>query len=174
MSYFETFNVPVIITRGSNTYGPRQYPEKVLPLFVTNAIDDEQVPLYGDGKNVRDWLYVLDHARGVDCALRNGEPGQVYNIAGENERENIVLTKKILELAGKGEDLIKPISDRPGHDRRYSIDASKLKGIGWEPQMDWEEGMARTVKWYQDNEWWWRPIKEGEFRAYYEKQYGNR
>jgi dTDP-glucose 4,6-dehydratase len=174
MSYFETFGVPVIITRGSNTYGPRQYPEKVLPLFVTNAIDNEQVPLYGDGKNVRDWLYVLDHARGVDCALRNGEPGQVYNIAGENERENIVLTKKILELAGKGEDLIKPISDRPGHDRRYSIDASKLKGIGWEPQMDWEEGMAQTVKWYQDNEWWWRPIKEGEFRAYYEKQYGNR
>ena len=143
MSYFHTFDVPVIVTRGSNTYGPNQYPEKVLPLFVTNAIDDEQLPLYGDGKNVRDWLYVEDHARGIDHALRHGEPGQVYNVSGSNERENVTLTHKILELVGKGEDLIKPVKDRPGHDRRYSIDDSKLKALGWETLTSWEDGMAK-------------------------------
>lgn len=174
MAYFHTFGVPVIITRGSNTYGPYQYPEKVLPLFVTNAIDDEPLPLYGDGKNVRDWLFVDDHCSGIDCALRKGEPGNVYNIAGNNERENIVLTRKILELVGKGEDLIKPVEDRKGHDRRYSIDSSKLKALGWSPQMNWDEGMALTVKWYRDNEWWWRKIKTGEFLEYYKRQYGNR
>jgi dTDP-glucose 4,6-dehydratase len=174
LSYFHTFGVPVIVTRGSNTYGPYQYPEKVLPLFVTNAIDDEPLPLYGDGKNVRDWLFVLDHCRGIDCALREGEPGEIYNVAGENERENIVLTHKILELVGKGPDLIKPVKDRPGHDRRYSIDASRLKALGWAPQTVWDEGLALTVQWYQDNEWWWRPIKSGEFREYYERQYGSR
>jgi dTDP-glucose 4,6-dehydratase len=174
MAYFHTFGVPVIITRGSNTYGPRQYPEKVLPLFVTNAIDDEPLPLYGDGRQVRDWLYVDDHCSGIDTALRKGDPGQVYNVAGGNERENIALTRKILELLGKGENLIKPVTDRPGHDRRYSIDASKLKALGWTPRMDWDEGMARTVQWYRDNEWWWRKIKSGEFREYYLRQYAGR
>jgi len=174
MSYFHTFGVPVIVTRGSNTYGPNQYPEKVLPLFVTNAIDDEKLPLYGDGKNVRDWLYVEDHARGIDHALRHGEPGQIYNVSGSNEKENVTLTNKILELVGKGDDLIKPIQDRPGHDRRYSIDDTKLMGLGWKPLTSWEDGMAKTVKWYQDNEWWWRKIKSGEFREYYERQYGNK
>lgn len=175
MSYFHTFNLPVIVTRGSNTYGPYQYPEKVLPLFVTNAIDSEPLPLYRGGENnVRDWLYVDDHARGIDTALRKGDPGQIYNIAGENERENIVLTRKILALTGRDESLIKLVADRPGHDRRYSIDASKLHALGWQPQMPWEQGMADTVQWYQDNEWWWRKIKSGEFKAYYEKQYGNR
>ncbi|MDX9971465.1 MAG: dTDP-glucose 4,6-dehydratase [FCB group bacterium] len=174
MAYFHTFNLPVIITRGSNTYGPYQYPEKVLPLFVTNAIDDEPLPLYGDGKQVRDWLYVTDHCSGIDTALRKGEPGQVYNVAGGNERENIVLTHTILKLVGKGENLIKPISDRPGHDRRYSIDSSKLRTLGWTPSMNWDEGMAQTVAWYRDNEWWWRKIKSGEFREYYQRQYAGR
>ncbi len=174
MAYFHTFGVPVIITRGSNTYGPYQYPEKVLPLFVTNAIDDEPLPLYGDGKNVRDWLYVDDHCSGIDTALRRGIPGEVYNVAGGNERENIVLTRKILELTGKGDDLIKPVQDRPGHDRRYSIDASKLRGLGWKPETSWDDGMARTVRWYQDHEWWWRKIKTGEYLEYYRKQYAGR
>jgi len=174
LSYFHTFGVPVIITRGSNTYGPFQYPEKVLPLFVTNGIDDIPLPLYGDGKNVRDWLYVDDHCSGVDCALRNGTPGEIYNVGGGNERENIVLTKQILTLLGKGDDLIKPVTDRPGHDRRYSIDSNKLKALGWKPEMTWDDGMAATVKWYQENQAWWRPIKSGEFMEYYKRQYGQR
>jgi dTDP-glucose 4,6-dehydratase len=146
-----------------------------LPLFVTNAIDDEPLPLYSGGENnVRDWLYVEDHCRGIDLALRQGTPGQIYNIAGGNERRNIVLTRTILELVGKGEDLIKLVKDRPGHDRRYSIDAAKLKALGWAPRMDWDKGMALTVQWYRDNEWWWRKIKTGEFLEYYRKQYHER
>lgn len=173
MSYYHTFELPVIVTRGSNTYGPYQYPEKVLPLFVTNAIDGEQLPLYQGGEhNVRDWLYVDDHCTGIDTALRKGTPGEIYNIAGGNERENITLTRKILELTGRDESLIRLVPDRPGHDRRYSIDASKLKALGWRPAKDWETGVAETVAWYQENEWWWRKIKSGEFRAYYERQYG--
>lgn len=174
LAYFHTFGVPVIVTRGSNTYGPYQYPEKVLPLFVTNAIDNQKLPLYGDGRNVRDWLFVEDHCSGIDTALRKGRPGEIYNIAGGNERENIVLTRRILELLSKGEDLIQPIKDRPGHDRRYSIDASKLKALGWAPRMGWDEGMELTVRWYRDNEWWWRKLKTGEFLEYYKKQYANR
>ena len=174
IAHFETFGTPVIITRGSNTYGPNQYPEKVLPLFVTNAIDDEPLPLYGDGKNVREWLYVEDHCSGIDCALRKGEPGQIYNVSSGHERENIVLTHRILELLGKGEDLIRRVADRPGHDWRYSIDSTKLRGLGWEPAMDWDEGIASTVTWYRENESWWRKIKSGEFREYYKKQYGDR
>jgi dTDP-glucose 4,6-dehydratase len=173
LSFFHTFNVPVIVTRGSNTYGPRQYPEKILPLFVTNAIEDIPVPLYKGGEhNVRDWLFVDDHCRGIDTALRKGEPGEIYNIAGDNERENIVLTRKILSLLGKGEDLITWVPDRPGHDKRYSIDASKLRGLGWAPEMNWDEGMASTVQWYQENESWWRKIKTGEYLEYYKRQYG--
>ena len=173
MSYYHTFDLPVIVTRGSNTYGPYQYPEKVLPLFVTNAIDEEPLPLYKGGEhNVRDWLYVDDHCSGIDLALRKGSPGEIYNIAGGNERENITLTRKILELTGRDESLIRLVPDRPGHDRRYSINADKLKALGWQPAKDWEAGVAETVAWYQENEWWWRKIKSGEFRAYYERQYG--
>ena len=174
MSYFHTFDLPVIVTRGSNTYGPYQYPEKVMPLFVTNAIDNEPLPLYGDGKNVRDWLFVEDHARGIDHALRNGAPGNIYNIAGENERENVVLTNRILKEVGKGPELIKPVKDRAGHDRRYSIDSHKLKALGWEPKMNWDDGVALTAKWYRENEWWWRPIKSGAFKEYYKRQYEDR
>lgn len=174
-SYFTTFGVPVLVTRGSNTYGPHQYPEKILPLFVTNAIDSEPLPLYQGGEhNVRDWLYVDDHCRGIDLVLRQGTAGEIYNIAGGNERENIALTRRILELTGRDESLIRLVADRPGHDRRYSIDAAKLRNLGWTPLMDWDEGVAQTVRWYQENEWWWRKIKSGEFREYYQRQYGNR
>ena len=174
LSYFESFCMPVIITRGSNTYGPNQYPEKVLPLFISNAIDNEPLPLYGDGRNVRDWLFVEDHCAGIDCAFRKGTPGESYNIAGENERENITLTRKVLSLLNRPDTLIRYIEDRTGHDRRYSIDSTKLKALGWEPKMNFDEGIAFTVKWYQENEWWWRKIKSGEFKAYYEEHYRER
>jgi dTDP-glucose 4,6-dehydratase len=174
-AYFHTFQVPVVITRGSNTYGSHQYPEKVLPLFVTNAIDHQPLPLYEGGEhNVRDWLYVVDHCGGIDCALRRGTPGEIYNVSGGNERENIMLTRRILQLTGRGEDLIKRVPDRPGHDRRYSIDSSKLRALGWAPKMDWDEGIALTIQWYKDNEWWWRKIKTGEYLEYYRKQYEDR
>ena len=173
MSYFHTFGVPVIVTRGSNTYGANQYPEKVLPLFVTNAIDRLPLPLYQGGEhNVRDWLYVEDHCSGIDCALHQGAPGQIYNIAGGNERENIVLTRRILELTGRDESLIKLVPDRPGHDKRYAIDSAKLRALGWKPKKDWNEGIAETVRWYQEHESWWRKIKTGEYLEYYKKQYG--
>jgi dTDP-glucose 4,6-dehydratase len=175
LAHHNTFGTPVTITRGSNTYGPYQYPEKIMPLFITNLIDGEKVPLYHGGENnVRDWLYVDDHASGVDAALRKGKSGEVYNVAGSNERENIVLTKRILDLLDKDESSIQLVKDRPGHDFRYSIDASKLHNLGWKPKMDWDEGIQQTVNWYRDNEAWWRPIKSGEFKEYYQKQYGNR
>lgn len=175
LAHYRTFGTPVVITRGSNTYGPHQYPEKVLPLFVTNAIDNTPLPLYKGGENnVRDWLFVEDHCRGIDCALRHGAPGEVYNIAGGNERRNIELTRKILALLGKDESLIQLVKDRPGHDRRYAVDASKLRRLGWEPRMAWDEGMALTVRWYQENEWWWRKIKTGAFLEYYRRQYQQR
>ncbi len=175
LAHHNTFGTPVIITRGSNTYGPYQYPEKIMPLFITNLIDGDKVPLYHGGENnVRDWLYVDDHASGIDAALRNGDTGQIYNVAGSNERENIVLTRRILDLLGKDESSIQLVKDRPGHDFRYSIDASKLHNLGWKPEMNWDKGIEQTVNWYRDNESWWRPIKNGEFKEYYEKQYGNR
>jgi len=175
LAHFETFRTPVIITRGSNTYGPYQYPEKVMPLFITNLIDGQQVPLYKGGENnVRDWLYAEDHASGVDAALMKGEPGNIYNVAGGNERENIVLTRRLLQLTGRGEEFIKLVPDRPGHDFRYSIDASKLRALGWKPKMNWDDGVAKTVDWYKTNEWWWRKIKSGDFLAYYKKQYEDR
>lgn len=173
MAYYHTFGVPVIVTRGSNTYGPNQYPEKILPLFVTNAIDQQPLPLYKGGEhNVRDWLYAEDHCSGIDCALQHGTPGNVYNIAGGNERENIALTRRILELTGRDDSLIKFVPDRPGHDKRYAIDAAKLRALGWKPRKDWDEGVAETVRWYQEHEAWWRKIKTGEYLEYYKKQYG--
>jgi dTDP-glucose 4,6-dehydratase len=175
-SYWATYEVPVVITRASNNYGPYQFPEKVIPLFVTNALDDVPVPLYGDGKNVRDWLHVEDHCRGVDRLVTHGRTGEVYNIGGGNEVQNIDLTHRILALLGKPASLIKPVQDRQGHDRRYCLDTSKLRALGWAPRVNFEDGLASTVEWYRLNEWWWRPIKEEDptFRAYYEAQYGRR
>ena len=175
-SYWATYELPVIITRASNNYGPYQFPEKVLPLFVTNAIDDIPVPLYGDSKNVRDWLHVLDHCRAVDMLIERGTGGEVYNIGGGNDIMNIELTHRILDALGKPRSLIKPVADRPGHDRRYCLDTTKLRGIGWTPQVPFESGIIDTVTWYQQNEWWWRPIKEGDpaFKAYYQAQYEKR
>ena len=174
MSYYHTFSVPVLVTRGSNTYGPYQYPEKLLPLFITNAIDRLPLPLYGDGRNVRDWLHVRDHCAGINHVLRHGEPGQVYNIAGGNERENLTVTHRILNELGLDASLIAPVTDRPGHDRRYAIDSAKLRALGWTPSISWDAGIADTVRWYRDNPWWWRPIKDGSFKEYYLKQYGER
>ncbi len=175
-SYWATYEVPVIVTRASNNYGPYQFPEKVIPLFVTNALDDIPVPLYGDGKNVRDWLHVIDHCRGIDVLIEKGRSGEVYNIGGGNEVQNVDLTHRILSLLGKPASLIRPVQDRPGHDRRYALDTAKLRGLGWRPQMPFEEGLAATVDWYRRNDWWWRPIKEQDpaFKAYYDAQYKGR
>ena len=175
-SYFATYNVPVVITRASNNYGPYQFPEKIIPLFVSNLIDNIPVPLYGDGGNVRDWLHVLDHCRGVDVAIANGVNGEVYNIGGGNEVKNVALTHRILQLLDRPASLIRPVEDRQGHDRRYALDTTKLRTLGWQPEVSFETGLAETVAWYRANEWWWRPIKERDpaFKAYYEAQYGRR
>jgi dTDP-glucose 4,6-dehydratase len=170
-AYWTTHRLPIIVTRSSNNFGPYQYPEKVIPLFVTNAIDGTPVPLFGDGKNVRDWLYVLDNCAAIDVVLRKGKDGEIYNIGGGNEIENIVLTRQILRLSGKPETLIKPVADRPGHDRRYALDSGKVRALGWKPAHDFASALAATVEWYRTREDWWRPIKSGEFRAYYERQY---
>jgi len=175
-SYWATYNVPVVITRASNNYGPYQFPEKVIPLFVTNAIDDIPVPLYGDGRNVRDWLHVEDHCRAIDLLIASGVDGEVYNIGGGNDVINVDLTKRILGSLGKPTSLIKPVADRPGHDRRYCLDTSKLRSLGWAPEVPFEQGLKDTVDWYRGNEWWWRPIKEQDpaFRSYYNAQYERR
>jgi dTDP-glucose 4,6-dehydratase len=175
-SYWATYNVPVVITRASNNYGPYQFPEKVIPLFTTNAIDDIPVPLYGDGRNVRDWLHVDDHCRAIDLLIDKGIEGEVYNIGGGNDVMNVDLTTRILAALGKPASLIKPVADRPGHDRRYCLDTSKLRALGWAPQVPFEKGLHETVEWYRRNEWWWRPIKEQDpaFRSYYQTQYERR
>lgn len=161
LAYHRTYGVPVLVTRCSNNYGPRQFPEKVIPLFVTNLFDGEKVPLYGDGQNVRDWLYVDDHCRGILSVLEGGRPGEIYNIGGGTELTNEELTTRLLDLCGYSDSMIEPTTDRLGHDRRYSVDWSKIKSeLGYEPQMSFDEGLAQTVKWYHDNEAWWRPLKE--------------
>jgi dTDP-glucose 4,6-dehydratase len=173
-SYWATYGVPVVITRASNNYGPNQFPEKVIPLFITNAIDDVPVPLYGDGLNERDWLHVSDHCLALDLLIDAGQAGEVYNIGGGNHVRNIDLTHRILDLVGKPPALIRHVADRPGHDRRYSLDTSKLRALGWAPRMSFESGLRETVVWYLQNDWWWRPIKDADpaFRAYYENLYG--
>jgi dTDP-glucose 4,6-dehydratase len=161
------------VTRASNNYGPYQFPEKVIPLFVTHAIDDIPVPLYGDGLNVRDWLHVDDHCRAVDLLLTEGRPGETYNVGGGNEVPNIELTRRILGLLGKPESLIRPVADRPGHDRRYSLDCTKLRGLGWRPEVDFAPGLAGTVEWYREHPGWWRPLKEANpaFAEHYQRHY---
>lgn len=173
-AYFVSYQVPALITRGSNTYGPYHYPEKFIPLFVTNAIDDQPLPVYGDGMQVRDWLFVLDHCSGIDTALHKGEAGQVYNIGGGNERYNMQIVEAILRLLDKPKELIRHVADRPGHDRRYSLDCSKLCSLGWQPTHDFDSALEETVRWYQQNEGWWRKIKSEEYLEYYRRQYAER
>lgn len=173
LAYVRTYGVDACVTRGANTYGPNQYPEKLIPLFVTNALDGESLPLYGDGRQVREWLYAEDHCAAVEHVLRNGTAGEVYNVGGD-ERENVEITRRILELTGADESLVRHVADRPGHDRRYALDDSKLRGLGWEPARPLEDGLAETVAWYRENRAWWEPLKSGEYRAYYEQQYADR
>ncbi len=171
-SYFKTYDLPVIITRASNNYGSHQYPEKLIPLFITNAMDDKPMPLYGDGLNVRDWLYVEDHCAAVDFIISKGVDGEVYNVGGGNELTNIIITDTILKMTGKSSDLIKFVDDRPGHDRRYALDCTKLIDLGWKAETDFEDAMKNTVEWYQNNRSWWEPLKSGEYLEYYKSHYG--
>jgi len=171
LAYHRTFGTPVVITRSSNNYGAFQYPEKIVPLFISNALDDQPLPVYGDGRNVRDWLYVEDNCAAIDLVLRQGEPGNVYNVGGGNEVENLDLTRRILELLAKDAGLIRYVADRPGHDRRYAVDCTKLRALGWAPRTSFDDGLAATVAWYRDNRGWWERLKSGEWRAYYERQY---
>lgn len=171
-SYFKTYDLPVIITRASNNYGSHQYPEKLIPLFITNAMDDKPMPLYGDGLNVRDWLYVEDHCAAVDFIISKGVDGEVYNVGGGNELTNIVITDTILKMTDKSSDLIKFVDDRPGHDRRYALDCTKLIDLGWKAETDFEDAMKNTVEWYQNNRSWWEPLKSGEYLEYYKSHYG--
>jgi dTDP-glucose 4,6-dehydratase len=173
-AYHVTYDLPATISRGANNIGPYQYPEKVVPLFVTNAIDDQPLPLYGDGHQVRDYQYVVDHCEAIDLVLHRGRVGEVYNIGTGTEMRNIDMTRLILKLLDKPESLIRHVADRPGHDRRYSLDVTKIRGLGWEPENSCAEAIERTVRWYLDNEWWWRKIKTGEYLEYYKRQYAER
>jgi dTDP-glucose 4,6-dehydratase len=176
LAYHRTYGVPAMITRGSNTYGSHQYPEKLIPLFVTNALEGEKLPLYGDGLNVRDWLHVDDHCAGILFVLQNGAPGQVYNVGGGNERTNLEITSIILDELGLGDDVVRRVPDRPGHDRRYSLDCDKLAALGWGPVVDFETGLRETIRWYRDNDWWWRRIKHqtDDFAAWKKRWYEER
>jgi dTDP-glucose 4,6-dehydratase len=173
-AYARTFGVNASITRGSNTYGPNQYPEKLIPLMTTNALEGKPLPIYGDGRQIRDWLWVEDHCAGIETVLRHGEPGEAYNVGGDDERENVEIVEHILRLTGADRSLIRHVEDRAGHDRRYSLDTAKLRGLGWAPTKPFEEGIAETVSWYLSNRSWWEPIKSGEYREYYERQYAAR
>jgi dTDP-glucose 4,6-dehydratase len=174
-AYHVTYGLHTTVTRGSNTFGPYQYPEKIAPFFITEAIEDHPLPLYGDGMQVRDWLYVDDHCDAVNVVLHRGAPGEIYNVGGEHELHNIEVTRFILKALGKPDSLIRHVQDRPGHDRRYALTNDKIRAeLGWEPQHTFEEAMAATVRWYQANEWWWRKIKTGEYLDYYKRQYAER
>jgi dTDP-glucose 4,6-dehydratase len=173
-SYFVTYGTDVVVTRGSNTYGPYHHPEKLIPLFITNAIDDAPLPLYGDGRQRRDWLYVADHAGAIDHVLRTGAPGGVYNLPGDAEMENLEVVRLLLDLLGKPWSLVRHVEDRPGHDRRYAMDGSRLLALGWRNRTRFAEGLASTVDWFRDNEAWWRAIRAGDWDAYYARQYGVR
>ncbi len=170
-SYFVTYDLPVIITRCSNNFGPFHYPEKLIPLFVTNAIENKNLPIYGDGKNVRDWIYVEDHCDGVDFVCQNGRLGEVYNIGGGNERTNLEITDRILKKLEKPQSLMTFVKDRLGHDRRYSVDCSKIADLGWQPKHNFEEALDKTISWFMENNWWWKKLKNGEYMEYYKQQY---
>ena len=173
-SYFETYGLDAVVTRGSNTYGPYHHPEKLIPLFITNAIDDQQLPLYGDGLQRRDWLYVADHAGAIGHVLEHGVSGETYNVPGDNERSNREVVAELLERLGKPWSLVRQVDDRPGHDRRYAMDGSKLAALGWTNRMPFDAGLAATVDWYLKNPGWWRAIKSGEWQDYYRRQYAAR
>jgi dTDP-glucose 4,6-dehydratase len=174
LAYTRTYGADALITRGANTYGPRQYPEKFLPLFITNAFDHQHLPVYGDGRQRREWLHVSDHCAGIELALRSGKGGEVYNVGGQ-ERENIEVVRRILDLTGASPDLVRHVADRPGHDRRYSVDSSKLRDLGWAPEHSFDAGgLEETVDWYRSHREWWEPIKSGEYQRYYAQQYAER
>jgi len=173
-AYHVTHGMDTVITRGSNTFGPYQYPEKLLPLFITEAMDEKPLPLYGDGMQVRDWLYVMDHVTGIEVAMHEGKSGEAYNVAGENEQHNIDVVKMMLGMVGKPESLIKHVRDREGHDRRYAMNCAKLRALGWERQYDFPTALQETVNWYKNNDWWWRKIKTGEYLEFFKRQYGDR
>lgn len=174
LAYYKTYNLPVLTTRGSNTFGPCQYPEKFIPLFITNALEDKPLPLYGDGRQVRDWLYVEDHCAAIDLVLHKGKAGEIYNIGGDNERTNIEVAELLLRLLNKPRSLIQHVTDRPAHDRRYSLDTVKIKTLGFQPREDFETALRETVDWYEKNRGWWEKIRDEEFWQYYEKNYGKR
>jgi dTDP-glucose 4,6-dehydratase len=171
-SYRHTFGVETLICRGSNNYGPYQYPEKLIPLMILNALHGDKLPVYGDGMQVRNWIFVEDFARGIGTVLERGEPGEVYNVGGPDEAPNLDVVKGIIRYTGADESLIEYVTDRPGHDRRYSLGSEKVRGLGWEARTRFAEGLERTVAWYRDNRPWWEPIRSGDYRAYYERQYG--
>jgi dTDP-glucose 4,6-dehydratase len=171
-SYFHTFGLETLICRGSNNYGPYQYPEKLIPLMVLNALHGDPLPVYGDGMQVRNWLYVEDFARGIGHVLEHGTPGEAYNVGGPDETYNLDVVKQIIALTGADEGLIEYVTDRPGHDRRYSLGSEKVRALGWEAQVGFADGLPATVAWYRDNAWWWEPIRSGEYREYYERHYG--
>jgi dTDP-glucose 4,6-dehydratase len=174
-AYYETFKVPVIITRASNNYGPYQFPEKFIPLFITNAIADEPLPIYGDGLNIRDWLHVEDHCSAIELVLHQGKVGEIYNIGANCEKTNLEVSQIILKGLNKPESLIRFVKDRPGHDRRYALDSSKIRQeLGWHPDHSFEEGIRKTIIWYRENTSWWKKIKSGEYRHYYQRMYGSR
>jgi len=173
-AFRETYGLPVVISRGTNNVGPFQHPEKAVPLFVTNALDDQPIPLYGDGLQVRDWQFVDDHCEALDLLLRRGEPGEVYNIGAGNERTNIEVLETVLALLEKPQSLIRSVADRPGHDRRYSVDSAKLRALGWAPHHDFDSAIERTVAWYRDHRAWWEQVKAGPYRDYYQRMYGRR
>lgn len=170
-AYVKTYNLPIIVTHACNCYGPNQYPEKLIPLFITNILENKSVPLYGEGKNVREWLYVLDHCNATDFILHKGQLGEIYNIGSGIEKQNIQITRFILNELGKGDSMIEKIKDRPAHDFRYAIDWSKLKKLGWQPEYDFNSALRETIRWYTVNDWWWKPLKSGEYLEYYKKQY---
>ncbi len=171
-SYFHTYDLPALICSGSNNYGPYQYPEKLIPLMILNALHGDRLPVYGDGMQVRNWIHSTDFARAIGHVLAHGAAGEVYNAGGPDEEPNMAVVRRIVELTGAGESQIEHVSDRPGHDRRYSLSSEKVRALGWEPRVRFEQGLAETVAWYQENAWWWEPIRSGDYRAYYERQYG--
>jgi dTDP-glucose 4,6-dehydratase len=171
-SYFHTYGLPASIVRGSNNYGPYQYPEKLIPLMVLNALHGDGLPVYGDGMQVRNWIHATDFARAIGHVLAHGQPGEVYNAGGPDEQANIDVVRRIVALTGAAESQIEHVSDRPGHDRRYSLSSEKVRALGWEPRVRFEDGLAETVAWYRENAWWWEPIRSGDYLAYYERQYG--